>query len=136
MYSFSDFSTVKELPDVMTVLQLATAIGLSDSCTYRYIKKKKIPYVQIERRKIIFKEHLLQAIKGSTRFTDVAELKAIKELPKVFGPCALKPALHISYDFAYKISRYPGFPSIEEGRRIIICKTDFVEWLREHLKNI
>ena len=81
MYYFSDFSTVKDLPDVMTVSQLSAAIGLSLTQTYRYIEKVKIPYVQISKRKIIFKEHLLQAMKGSTRFTDVAELKAIKDLP-------------------------------------------------------
>ena len=64
MYSFSDFSTVKDLPDVMTVSQLSAAIGLSLTQTYRYIEKVKIPYVQISKRKIIFKEHLGLVFKG------------------------------------------------------------------------
>ncbi len=134
MYSFSDFSTVKELPDVMTAAQLSAAIGLSLTQTYRYIKKVKIPYVQISKRKIIFKEHLLQAMKGATCFTDVAELKAIKDLPEVFGPRALKSALHISYGFANTISKYPGFPSVVVGSRTIINKQRFIQWIRENQK--
>ena len=134
MYSFSDFSTVKDLSDVMTVSQLSAAIGLSLTQTYRYIEKVKIPYVQISKRKIIFKEHLLQAIKGSTRFTDVAELKAIKDLPEVFSPRALKSSLHISFGFANTISKYPGFPSITMGSRIIVNKPGFIQWIRDNQK--
>ena len=89
MYSFSDFSTLKDLPDVMTVSQLSAAIGLSLTQTYRYVEKVKIPYVQISKRKIIFKEHLLQAIKGAPRFTDVIleiilVLFSVRQLKTVF----------------------------------------------------
>ena len=118
----------------MTVSQLSAAIGLSLTQTYRYIEKVKIPYVQISKRKIIFKEHLLQAIKGSTRFTDVAELKAIKDLPEVFSPRALKSSLHISFGFANTISKYPDFPSITMGSRIIVNKPGFIQWIRDNQK--
>ena len=118
----------------MTVCQLSAAIGLSLTQTYRYIEKVKIPYVQISKRKIIFKEHLLQAIKGSTRFTDVAELKAIKDLPEVFSPRALKSSLHISIGFANTISKYPDFPSITMGSRIIVNKPGFIQWIRDNQK--
>ena len=118
----------------MTVSQLSAAIGLSLTQTYRYIEKVKIPYVQISKRKIIFKEHLLQAMKGSTRFTDVAELKAIKDLPEVFSPRALKSSLHISFGFANKISKHPGFPSITMGSRIIVNKPGFIQWIRDNQK--
>ena len=118
----------------MTVCQLSAAIGLSLTQRYRYIEKVKIPYVQISKRKIIFKEHLLQAMKGSTRFTDVAELKAIKDLPEVFSPRALKSSLHISIGFANTISKYPDFPSITMGSRIIVNKPGFIQWLRDNQK--
>ncbi len=135
MYSFSDFSTVKELPDVMTACALSKAIGLSRSRTYELVEDRRVPYVKVSKRKIIFKEHLLQAIDGKRIFTDVAKLKAIKDLPEVFSPRALTSALHISTSFAYTIVQYPDFPAVFERNRIIVSKTGLIKWIREHQKN-
>lgn len=86
MYSFADFSTVNALPVVVTATKLAEAIGMSLSRTYEILDEKRVPYLKLERRKIIFKEHLLQGLSGKRIFTDVAELCVIKTLPNVFSP--------------------------------------------------
>ena len=82
MYRFSDFASVQALPDVVTVANLAKAIGLSLSRTYELLDEERIPYLSLCKRKIIFKEHLLQGLSGKEIFTDVAKLEAIKSLPE------------------------------------------------------
>ena len=135
MYSFSDFETVKELPDVVGVRQLAEAIGMSVSRTYELINERKIPYMKIGKRKIIFREHLLQALSGKRIFTDVAELRAVKPLPKVFAPSRLIDALGISNGNAYVLVRTPGFPAVLERNRIIVSKAGLIEWVRKEERN-
>ena len=76
----------------------------------------------------------IESMKGLTRFTDVTELKAIKDLPEVFSPRALKSSLHISIGFANTISKYPDFPSITMGSRIIVNKPGFIQWIRDNQK--
>ena len=73
MYLFSDFASVQALPDVVTVQQLSQAIGLSPSRTYELLDEAEIPYLSLEKRKILFKEHLLQGLSGKRVFTDVAK---------------------------------------------------------------
>ena len=135
MYSFSDFETVKELPDVVGVRQLAEAIGVSVSRTYELIDERKIPYMKIGKRKIIFREHLLQSLSGKRIFTDVAELRAVKPLPKAFAPNRLVDALGISNGNAYVLVRTPGFPAVFERNRIIVSKAGFIEWVRKEERN-
>lgn len=131
MYSFTDFSTVKSLPDVVTVKNLADAIGLSVSRTYEILDEAKVPYLKLDKRKIIFKEHLLQGLSGKRIFTDVAELCAIRSLPKVFSPKRLIEALGISNGYAYTLVRTPGFPAVFERNRIVISKAGLVRWIKE-----
>ena len=119
MYSFSDFETVKELPDVVGVRQLAESIGMSVSRTYELIDERKIPYMKI----------------GKRIFTDVAELRAVKPLPKVFAPSRLIDALGISNGNAYVLVRTPGFPAVLERNRIIVSKAGFIEWVRKEERN-
>lgn len=85
MYSFADFETVKALPDVVTAKQLANAIGMSLSRTYEVMDEKRIPYMKYGKKKIRFKEHLLQSLSG----TDVTALNAIRPLPQ--SPFAQTP---------------------------------------------
>ena len=132
MYQFSDFASVQALPDVVTVQQLAQAIGLSPSRTYEILDEAKIPYLRIYKRKIIFKEHLLQGLSNNRIFTDVAGLNAIKTLPEVFSPKYLITALGVSNGFAYTLVRSPGFPAVIQRDRIIISKQGFIRWIRSN----
>ena len=135
LYHFSDFASVQALPDVLTVPQLSDAIGLSPSRTYELLDEEKIPYLALDKRKIIFKEHLLQGLSGKRIFTDVAKLEAIKPLPKAFSPVLLISTLGISNGYAYKLVRTPGFPAVFQRNRIIICKQGFIRWIKENEKN-
>lgn len=136
MYSFADFESVKALPDVVTAKQLADAIGMSLSRTYEVLDEKRIPYMKYGKRKIMFKEHLLQSLSGKRIFTDVAALNAIRPLPKVFSPKRLIPkALGISNGYAYDLVRTPGFPAVLERNRIIISKAGLIRWIHENERN-
>jgi len=134
LYHFSDFASVQALPDVVTVQSLSKAIGLSPSRTYELLDEEEIPYLMLDKRKIIFKEHLLQGLSGKRIFTDVAKLEAIKPLPEVFYPKFLISALGISNGYAYSLVRTPGFPAVFQRNRIIINKQGFIRWIRENEK--
>ena len=135
MYTFADFETVKELPDVLNVKMLADAIGLSMSRTYEIIDERKIPYLAIGKRKIIFKKHLLQRLSSSKKLSSMAEVEPIKSLPKLFNPKRLTEALGISNGNAYVLVRTPGFPAVLERNRIIISKAGLIEWITKNEKN-
>lgn len=132
MYNFSDLTTVKALPDVMAATELSAAIGLSIARTYQILDELRIPYLKISKRKIIFKEHLLQGLSGKRIFTDVAKLNVIVHLPEVFSPRALQYALGVSNGFAYNLVRTPGFPAIFDRNRIIVSKEGLIRWIREN----
>ena len=136
MYLFSDFASVQALPDVVTVPQLSQAIGLSPSRTYEILDEAQIPYLSLVKRKIIFKEHLLQGLSGKRIFTDVAKLAIIKPLPETFSPKLLITAFRISNGYAYSLVRTPGFPAVFERNRIIISKQGLIRWIRENEKHI
>ena len=135
MYSFSDFETVRALPAVVSVKDIADAIGMSATRTYEIIDEQTIPYMRVGKRIIIFKEHLLQGLSKKRIFTDVAELCAIRGLPKVFSPKRLKDVLGISNGNAYTLVRTPGFPAVFERNRIIVSKAGFIEWVRKEERN-
>ena len=135
MYTFADFETVKELPDVLNVKMLADAIGLSISRTYEIIDERKIPYLAIGKRKIIFKKHLLQRLSSSIILSSMAEVEPIKSLPKVFNPKRLTEALGISNGNAYVLVRTPGVPAVLERNRIIISKAGLIDWITKNEKN-
>ncbi len=136
MYQFSDFETVKALPDVTTVTELSNAIGLSLSRTYELLDDVKIPYLPVLSRKVLFKDHLLQGLSGKKIFTDVAKLPTISVLPNVFRPTELMSALRISHGLAYSIVRTAGFPAVFQRNRIVISKHGFIEWIRANEKYI
>lgn len=136
MYLFSDFASVQALPDVVTVQQLSQAIGLSPSRTYELLDEAEIPYLSLEKRKILFKEHLLQGLSGKRIFTDVAKLEVIRPLPEAFSPKRLIAALGISNGYAYTLVRSPGFPAVFVRNRIIINKNGFIRWIKENERHI
>ena len=136
MYLFSDFASVQALPDVVTVQQLSQAIGLSPSRTYELLDEAEIPYLSLEKRKILFKEHLLQGLSGKRVFTDVAKLEVIRPLPEAFSPKRLIAAVGISNGYAYTLVRSPGFPAVFVRNRIIISKNGFIRWIKENERHI
>lgn len=136
MYTYADFSTVKELPDIVHVNQLSEALGLSVSRTYEIIQDIGIPHLKLGKRFIIFKEHLIETLSGKRIYTSVNNLNAIKGLPKVFNPKRLRDALGISNGTAYVLVREPGFPAAFSRNRIVISKTGFVDWIRTNEKNM
>ena len=135
MYKYTDFDTIKELPDTVKASELAEAMGISLARVYDYIEVKKMPYVLINRRKVLFKEHILQNLDGYTEYTEISKLKAINDLPKVFNPMKMREALRISAAFAYDLTRYPGFPAVCPRNRVVVNKQGFITWIEDHMKN-
>ena len=136
MYSFLNFETVQKLPDIVTILELSQAMGLSRSRTYQLLDERRIPYIRIQKRIIIFKEHLLQGLSQQTIFTDAAKLRAISNLPDVFPPNRLVKAFRISHGLPYTLSHYPGFPAAIERDRIIVDKNGSIRWIKKNEKYI
>lgn len=132
MYRFSDLATVKALPDVMSATELSAAIGLSAARTYQILDELRIPYLRIYKRKVIFKEHLIQGLSEKRIFTDVATLNVIARLPEVFSPKCLQTALGISNGFAYNLVRTPGFPAVFDRNRIIVSKEGLIRWIEKN----
>ena len=136
MYGFSNFKTVHNLPDIVTIQELSYAIGLSRSRTYQFMDDRKIPYIRIQKRIIIFKEHLLEGLSEQRIFTDASKLNALADLPEVFCPKYLAPAFRISRALAYNIVHLPGFPAVMERDRIIVDKQGLIRWIRKNEKYI
>ena len=136
LYHFSDFSTVQELPDVITIPELAKAIGLSQARTYKLMDERMLPHIRIQKRIIIFKEHLIQSMSNKEIFTDVAKLNALASLPEVFPPNRLMAAFRISHGFAYTLVHLPGFPAVMERDRIIVSKQGLIRWIQSNEKYI
>ena len=68
MYHFSDFATVKDLPDVVTIPELSQAIGLSPARTYQILDERRIPYIRIQKRIINYSfipEFILPALRDA-----------------------------------------------------------------------
>ena len=135
MYHFTDLATVKARPAVMSATELSAAIGLSAARTYQILDELRIPYLRIYKRKIIFKEHLIQGLSGKRIFTDVAKLNVIVHLPEVFSPKCLQTALGISNGFAYNLVRTPGFPAVFDRNRIIVGKEGLIRWIEKNEVN-
>jgi hypothetical protein len=51
------------------------------------------------------------------------------DLPLFFNPRAIAPLLGISVAKAYEISKRRDFPHAKFGKRIIIYKEPFIEWI-------
>ena len=136
MYNFSDFKTIHALPDVVRIPELSTAIGLSQARTYQLLDEKRIPYIRIEKRIILFKEHLLQGLSKTPVYTDASRLNALADLPDVFPPHRLVEAFRISHGLAYTWAHLPGFPAVMERDRIIVDKHGLIRWIRSNEKYI
>ena len=132
MYSYLDFETIHALPDVVRIPELSTAIGLSQARIYQLLDEKQIPYIRIQKRIIIFKEHLLQGLSDQETYTDTAKLRALASLPDVFPPNRLVEAFRISHGLAYTIAHLPGFPAVMERDRIIVDKHGLIRWIRRN----
>ena len=55
--------------------------------------------------------------------------KDIEEIPMIFGPRELSKILGISKNKTYEVVNRYDFPKIRVGRRIIISKKHFLEWM-------
>lgn len=136
LHSFSSFETIQALPDIVTILELSQAIGLSHARTYQLLDERKIPYIRIQKRIIIFKEHLLEGLSQQPFYTDASKLNALANLPEVFPPNRLVEAFRISHGLAYIIAHSPGFPAVMERDRIIVDKHGLIRWIKKNEKYI
>lgn len=132
MYAFSDLDTVRELPDVLSVTKLSAAIGLSISRAHELMDEMRIPYLKLGKRKVIFKEHLIEGLSGKSSLTDVEKLNVIKSLPKNFPPRYLIKVFSISNGNAYMVVRTPGFPAVFNRNRVVVNKQGLIEWIRKN----
>lgn len=58
--------------------------------------------------------------------------KNADDLPIVFGPAELAIILGVSKNTAYRLVNKPDFPKFRAGRKIIISKKQFIEWMDTH----
>lgn len=63
------------------------------------------------------------------RRCDMDHYKDIEEIPMIFGPRELSKILGISKNKTYEVVNRYDFPKIRVGRRIIISKKHFLEWM-------
>lgn len=129
MFSYADSTTVQELPDVLSVSMLASALDFSVSHTHAFIEDMKIPYLRVNKRKVIFKEHLMERLKGKSRLCAIASLAVIKNLPRTFPPYYLKDVFGISNGLSYNLLNVVGFPVIQSRGRCVIDKLLLIEWI-------
>ena len=71
--------------------------------------------------------HLLEGLSGKNIFTDVAKLKVIVNLPKVFAPCHLKGVFGISTGYSYTVVRLPDFPATYTRNCFVVNKQGLIE---------
>ena len=69
------------------------------------------------------------AVEESAGNGPVGGAKDIEDIPMVFGPRELSKILGISKNKAYEVVNRYDFPKIRVGRRIIISKKHFLEWM-------
>lgn len=55
--------------------------------------------------------------------------KNLEELPVTFGPMEVAGILGISRNKAYELVNQSDFPKYRVGRKIIISKKHFIEWM-------
>ena len=67
--------------------------------------------------------------KKEIRRCDMDHYQDIEDIPMVFGPRELSKILGISKNKAYEVVNRYDFPKIRVGRRIIISKKHFLEWM-------
>lgn len=60
---------------------------------------------------------------------------AIDTVPLFFNPRQLADILGIGKNQAYRLAMSEGFPSMRIGKRIIIHRDKFVDWLCANLNN-
>lgn len=61
--------------------------------------------------------------------------KSIDELPITFGTQELAEILGISRNTAYEFVKRTDFPKYRVGRKIIISKKHFIEWMDTNFSN-
>lgn len=66
---------------------------------------------------------------GVGRHIGMDHYKDIEEIPMIFGPRELSMILGISKNKTYEVVNRYDFPKIRVGRRIIISKKHFLEWM-------
>lgn len=55
--------------------------------------------------------------------------KGMEDIPVTFGVPELAKILGISRNKAYELVNRPGFPKFRMGRRVIISKRHFSDWM-------
>ncbi len=61
--------------------------------------------------------------------------KNIDDVPVTFGPAQLSEILGISRNKAYELVNRPDFPKYRAGRKIIISKKHFIQWMDNHFSD-
>lgn len=61
--------------------------------------------------------------------------KSVEDLPLIFGIAELCVILNISKNTALELVTKPGFPKSRVGRKYIIGKQRFIEWLDQQMQN-
>ena len=84
LYSFSNFETIQALPDIVTILELSQAIGLSHARTYQLLDERNIPYIRIQKGSLYSKSFCWKGCPNS-RFTPMhPNLMPWQIFPKYF----------------------------------------------------
>lgn len=62
----------------------------------------------------------------------VSTIKNFDELPVMLQASHVKQVLGLSTGKAYEVMNSEGFPAQRFGRRVMVLKADFIEWLEQN----
>ena len=59
-------------------------------------------------------------------------IKSFDELPVMLQASHVQQVLGLSTGKAYEVMNSEGFPTQRFGKRVMVLKTDFIEWLEQN----
>ncbi len=62
----------------------------------------------------------------------ISTIRSFDELPVMLHASHVKQVLGLSTGKAYQLLRSEGFPAQHFGRRVMVLKADFIEWLEQN----
>lgn len=62
----------------------------------------------------------------------ISTIRSFDELPVMLHASHVKQVLGLSTGKAYQLLRSEGFPAQRFGRRVMVLKADFIEWLEQN----
>lgn len=130
----SNYETINNCNQSINCLKLSYIeifLGLSKTKVYTMLVNRELPYFKYQKIIRVFNEHLNEFI-NQTKYTNLADLPAIKSLPEIINASKIYVLLNISKSQIYKIIDSERF-SKKFGKRIVVQKGPFIDWISSNM---